>query len=146
VPNHADSEHPPADSARGMWYVTNLVNAIMQSEAWNETVIIVTWDDYGGFHDHVFPPAVDEFGYGPRVPALIISPYARPGFVCHTTFDFTSPLKLIEEHFGLKPLTARDGAANDMHDCFDFNQSPLPPRFISRETQLDFSDVHTTMP
>ena len=146
VPNHADSEHPPADSARGMWYVTNLVNAIMQSEAWKDTVIIVTWDDYGGFHDHVFPPAVDEFGYGPRVPALIISPYARPGFVCHTTFDFTSPLKLIEEHFGLKPLTTRDGAANDMQDCFDFNQSPLPPRVISRETQLDFSDVNTTMP
>jgi hypothetical protein len=57
-----------------------------------------------------------------------------------------SPLKLIEEHFGLKPLTTRDGAANDMQDCFDFNQSPLPPRVISRETQLDFSDVNTTMP
>jgi phospholipase C len=83
VPNRADRAHPPDDSARGMWHVTDLVNAIMRSDAWKSTVIIITWDDYGGFYDHVPPPAVDQFGYGPRVPALVISPYARPGFCCH---------------------------------------------------------------
>lgn len=146
VPDPADSEHPPNDSARGMWHVTALVNAIMQSSAWNNTVIIITWDDYGGFYDHVAPPAVDQYGYGPRVPALVISPYARPGLCCHTTFDFTSPLKLIEEHFNLEPLTSRDGEANDMLDCFDFQQKPVAPDVIRRDTKLDFSQPKTTMP
>jgi phospholipase C len=146
VPNRADSEHPPDDSARGMWHVTDLVNAIMRSDAWRSTVIIITWDDYGGFYDHVPPPAVDQFGYGPRVPALVISPYARPSFCCHTTFDFTSPLKLIEERFNLKPLTSRDGGANDMLDCFNFQQKPVAPDVITRETKLDFSQLKTTMP
>lgn len=146
VPNYADSEHPPCDSARGMWHVTDLVNAIMRSSAWSSTVIVITWDDYGGFYDHVAPPAVDQFGYGPRVPALVISPYARPGFCCHTTFDFTSPLKLIEERFNLKSLTSRDGEANDMLDCFNFQQKPVAPDVITRQTKLDFSQLHTTMP
>jgi phospholipase C len=146
VPNRADSEHPPNDSARGMWHVTDLVNAIMQSDAWRSTVIIITWDDYGGFYDHVAPLAVDQFGYGPRVPALVISPYARPGFCCHTTFDFTSPLKLIEERFNLKPLTSRDGEANDMLDCFNFQQEPVAPDVITRQTKLYFSQLQTTMP
>ena len=146
VPNGADSEHPPSDSARGMWHVTDLVNAIMQSSAWSSTVIIITWDDYGGFYDHVAPPPVDQFGYGPRVPALVISPYARPGFCCHTTFDFTSPLKLIEERFNLKPLTSRDGEANDMLDCFNFQQKPVAPDVITRQTKLDFSQLKTKMP
>ena len=146
VPNRADSEHPPYDSARGMWHVTDLVNAIMQSSAWSSTVIIITWDDYGGFYDHVAPPPVDQFGYGPRVPALVISPYARPGFCCHTAFDFTSPLKLIEERFNLKPLTSRDGEANDMLDCFNFQQKPVPADVITRQTKLDFSHLKTAMP
>lgn len=139
VPTFEDSEHPPADSARGMRHVTGLVNAIMQSDAWKDTAIIVTWDDFGGFFDHVPPPAVDQYGYGPRVPALVISPYARAGVICHTKFDFTSPLKLIEERFGLMPLTSRDTAANDMLDCFDFNQPPTPPDIITPETKLNFT-------
>jgi len=89
---------------------------------------------------------VDRYGYGPRVPAMIISPFAKQGFVCHTRFDFTSPLKLIEERFGLKPLTQRDADANDMTDCLDFNQKPLPPVVITPETKLDFSALKTTMP
>jgi len=146
VPTPVDSEHPPADSARGMRHVTDLVNAIMRSDAWKDSVIIITWDDYGGFYDHVAPPAIDQYGYGPRVPALVISPFARPGFVCHTNFDFTSPLKLIEERFDLKPLTARDGAANDMLDCFDFQQRPLSADVIGWETRLDFSQMKPTRP
>ena len=146
VPEPIDSEHPPADSARGMRHVTHLVNAIMRSKAWKDSVIIITWDDYGGFYDHVAPPSVDQFGYGPRVPALVISPFARPGFICHTKFDFTSPLKLIEQRFGLRPLASRDKEANNMLDSFDFQQKPVPADIITRETKLDFSEVKTTRP
>jgi len=138
VPIAADSEHPPADSARGMWHVTGLVNAVMDSAAWRDSVIIVTWDDYGGFYDHVPPPQVDKYGYGLRVPALVISPWSRPGFICHVHYDFTSPLKLIEERFGLKPLADRDRAANNMLDCFNFRQKPDLPDVITRTTQLRF--------
>jgi phospholipase C len=146
VPTPIDSEHPPADSARGMRHVTDLVNAVMRSDAWKDTVIIITWDDYGGFYDHVAPPSVDQFGYGPRVPTLVISPFARPGFICHTRFDFTSPLKLIEERFGLKPLASRDANASDMLDCFDFQQKPTRAEVITPEAKLDFSRVQTTLP
>lgn len=146
VPTFADSEHPPADSARGMWHVTELINAIMQSRYWADTVIIVTWDDFGGFYDHVPPPEVDRYGFGPRVPALVISPFAKPGFICHTHYDFTSPLKLIERRFGLKPLASRDAEADDMHDCFDFQQPPAKSFTITRATRLDFSDLKPARP
>jgi phospholipase C len=141
VPTGPDSEHPPHDVQRGMWHVTELVNAVMKSKYWKDTAIIVTWDDYGGFYDHVPPPAVDKFGYGPRVPTLVISPYARPGFISHTHFDFTSPLKLIETRFGLEPLTERDKKANDMLDCFNFRQRPLASVIITRDIKLNFSDI-----
>ena len=141
-----NSEHPPSDAVQGMWYVTNLINAIMQSSYWKDTVIVLVWDDFGGFYDHVPPPQVDRYGFGPRVPAIMISPFAKQGFVCHTRFDFTSPLKLIEERFGLKPLTQRDADSKDMLDCLDFSQKPLPPVVITPETKLDFSELKTTMP
>ena len=146
VPTFADSEHAPADAARGMHHVTDLVNAIMKSSAWKDTAIILTWDDYGGFYDHVAPPIVDTYGYGPRVPTLVISPYARHDHICSTTFDFTSPLKLIEERYGLQSLSSRDEVAHDMLNCFDFNQKPLAPDIITSETKLDFSHVKTTLP
>lgn len=146
VPTAEDSEHPPADSAQGMWHVTQLVNAIMDSPYWEDTMIIVTWDDFGGFYDHVPPSQVDKYGFGPRVPALVISAYAKPGFVNHTHFDFTSPLKFMEVRFNLKPLTDRDRDAHDMLDCLNFRQKPLPPFPIRTSTKLDFSNVKTTMP
>jgi len=146
VPNGPDSEHPPQDSARGMWHVTELVNAIMNSPYWKDTAIVITWDDFGGFYDHVAPPKVDKYGYGFRVPALVISPYARAGFVDHTQFDFTSPLKLIETRFHLAALTDRDRASNDMLSCFDFKQTPLAPEVITKEAKLDFSDLKPTRP
>ena len=91
-----------------------LVRKIEVSKAWKDSVIIVTFDDTGGFWDHAAPPQGRRFGPGERLPALIISPLARRGYVDHTTYDTTSILKLIETKFGLKPLTARDAAAGDM--------------------------------
>jgi len=146
VPGFKDSEHPPANIQTGMAYVTRVVNAIMKSHYWKDCAIIITWDDYGGFYDHVPPPHIDQYGYGLRVPALVISPYSRAGVVVHTQYDFTSPLKLIETKFGLPSLTARDGASNTMLECFDFSQPALAPTVIEKNTQLDFSDMPERTP
>jgi phospholipase C len=113
----------------------------MGSSYWGTCAIIVVWDDYGGFYDHVGPIQVDQFGFGFRVPALVISPYSRSGAVVHTNYDLTSPLKLIETKYGLSALTGRDNASNTMLECFDFSQSPLPPDIITQATNLDFSDM-----
>jgi len=130
VPDTEDSEHPPEPIPQGMWYVTRLINALMQSQYWKDSVIILTWDDYGGFYDHVQPPMVDAFGYGPRVPTIVISPFAKPGYISHEVYDFTSVLKLIEKRWGLGRLTARDDRALDMLDALDFSQAPNPPQVI----------------
>ena len=120
------SEHPPARSDCGMDYVAYLVNQVMQSQYWQSSAIVVTWDDYGGFYDHVPPPQVDAFGEGFRVPTLVISPWAKHGFIDHTPYEFASLLKLAEVTFNVPMLGTRDVAANDMMNSFDFNQSPQP--------------------
>lgn len=131
IPSGAVSEHPPAGVRAGMAYVTGLVNAVMQSPDWDHTAIFIAWDDWGGFYDHVPPPKVDVFGYGIRVPGLVISPYAKQGYVDHRTYSFESWLRLVEERYGVKPLTARDRQAADMRDAFDFTQQPRPPVLLS---------------
>jgi phospholipase C len=130
IPDFQDSEHPPEPVGQGMWRVTRLVNALMKSPYWPSSAIFLTWDDYGGFYDHVPPPEVDAFGYGPRVPLLVISPYAKPGYVTSETGDFTSILRFMEERFRLQHLTARDDRATDMSDAFNFDQTPNPPLII----------------
>jgi phospholipase C len=114
-----------------MWYVTGLVNALMQSAYWKDSVIFLTWDDYGGFYDHVPPPVTDALGYGPRVPTLVISAYAKPGFISHRAYDFTSMLKFIEVRWELSHLTPRDHRADDMLNAFDFSQPPNSPLVIA---------------
>jgi phospholipase C len=139
VPADINSEHPPKNITIGMRYVTILVNSVMQSQYWQNCAIIITWDDYGGFYDHVKPIQADEYGFGFRVPAIVISPYALSATVVHTQYDFTSTLQLIETKFLLSSLTARDAAANNMLDCFNFSQTPLPPDIITSSTTFDFS-------
>src|SRR5207302_9285753 len=99
TPNGKVSEHPAALVSTGQSYVPGLVNAIMRSPDWSSTAIFLTWDDWGGFYDHVVPPPVDANGYGLRVPGLVISPYARRGFVDHTTYSFDAYVKFIEDDF-----------------------------------------------
>jgi len=123
-----DSERPPAGVRNGQNRVLGMVQAIMQSRAWASSVIILTWSDWGGWYDHVAPPQVDGDGYGFRVPTLIISPYAKQGYVDHTTADFASILKFIERVHGLPPLTTRDEKAGDLFNALDFNRQP---RFAS---------------
>jgi phospholipase C len=135
VPNFTESEHPPADVQLGMWYVTDVVNALMKSPYWQNTALVLTWDDYGGFFDHVAPPQVDQYGFGPRVPTIIISPYAHAGTIDHTPYEFCSVLHFIENRFKVPPLTARDTQANDLGMSLDLGQKPLPPFVINDRLQ-----------
>ena len=121
------SEHPPGHIVNGEIATVAIISAIMRSPLWESSAIILTWDDWGGWYDHVTPPQIDRDGYGFRVPALIISPYARKGFVFHETADFTSILKFIERLHGLAPLTTRDEQANDLMNAFDFRQPARQP-------------------
>ncbi len=109
VPNYRFSEHPPALISRGQSYVTGLIDEIMQSPDWKSTAIFLAWDDWGGFYDQVVPPAVDQNGYGMRVPAMVISPYARRGFIDHQRLSFDAFNKFIEQDFlhgaELNPIT-----------------------------------------
>lgn len=121
------SEHPPARSDCGMDYVAYLVNQVMQSQYWQSSAIVITWDDYGGFYDHVPPPQIDAYGEGFRVPTLVISPWAKHNFVDHTQYEFASLLRLAEDNFHLPLLGTRDVTSNDMMNSFNFNQSPQSP-------------------
>jgi len=120
------SEHPPLSTCAGENWTVKQLNAIMQGPDWNSTVVFLTWDDFGGFYDHVPPPVTGPYQLGPRVPLLIISPYARKGYISHTQYDFSSFLKFAEVRYHLPALTDADSKAGDMLDSFDFNQHPLP--------------------
>jgi phospholipase C len=152
VPNGQDSEHPPALVSAGQSYVTGLINALMQSPDWNTTAIFLAWDDWGGFYDHVTPPHVDQNGYGLRVPALVISPYAKTGYIDHQTLSFDAYLKFIEDDFlgdqRLDPKTdgrpdprpdVRENASilGDLLADFDFTQKPRPPLLLPMHPKTD---------
>ena len=130
TPAFALSDHPPQSVCVGENWTVELINAIMQSSAWKSTAIVLTWDDFGGFYDHVAPPHVDMYGLGPRVPTIIISPYAKPGYIDSTTYEFASVLRFIETIFDLPPMTSRDANSSDMLGAFDFSQQPLPPLIL----------------
>jgi phospholipase C len=134
LPPRPDSEHPPNSMCEGENWTVTVLNAVMQGPDWNSTAVFIAWDDFGGLYDHVPPPQVDEFGLGPRVPLLIISPYAKPGYVSHTVYDHTSILKFVETRYGLPALTSRDAWANAMLDSFDFDQPPRPPVLLGTRT------------
>ncbi len=145
IPNGPESEHPPALVSVGQSYVTSLINAVMQSPDWDSTAIFLSWDDWGGFYDHVVPPVVDQNGYGLRVPGLVISPYARAGYIDHQTLSHDAYLKFIEADFlngqRLDPRTdgrpdprpdVREDAPQlgDLTADFDFTQAPRPPLIL----------------
>jgi phospholipase C len=125
------SEHPSNSVCVGENWTVQIVNAIMQSPAWSSTLIAITWDDFGGFSDHLAPPVVDKLGLGPRVPLLIISPYAKKKYVTHQRLEFSSVLRQAEVTFNLPSLEQRDKFAHDLSDALDFTQTPLPPLVLS---------------
>jgi phospholipase C len=143
VPKPADSEHPPALISRGQAYVTKIINAVMRGPDWKSSAIFLTWDDWGGFYDQVDPPTIDPLGYGIRVPAMVISPYARRGFIDNEVLSTDSYLKFIEDDFlggaRLNPVTdgrpdsrtvIRDNIADSILQDFNFNQKPRLPLIL----------------
>ena len=128
IPDNEDSDHYALINGKlvdnGPDWVASVVNAVGQSSYWNSTAIIVLWDDWGGFYDHVPPPHMDYTGLGFRVPMIVISPYAKKGYVAHTQYEFGSLLKFVEATFGLSSLNTTDARANNINDAFNFKQSP----------------------
>jgi phospholipase C len=132
IPAGQDSDHPASKQATGPSWVTSIVNAVGNSAYWNDSVIFITWDDWGGWYDHVAPPIVPAgsgnwgagYVYGFRVPLIVVSPYAKPGYVSHVNHDFGSILKFIEEVFSLPSLGYADAYADDLADCFQFSAKP----------------------
>jgi phospholipase C len=145
TPSQSVSEHPPGLVSAGQTYVTGLINTIMQGPDWDSTAIFLTWDDWGGFYDHMAPPVADANGFGLRVPGLVISPYARQGMIDHQTLSQDAYNKFIEDDFlGGQRLDSSDGRPDrrplvrennplvgDLGSEFNFNQSPRPPVILS---------------
>jgi phospholipase C len=154
IPSGQNSDHPASSSTiGGPSWVASVVNTIGNSPYWANTVIIVTWDDWGGWYDHVPPPKVlancERWGcgylYGFRVPLLVISPYAKRGYISHKNHDFGSILKFIEEIYGLPSLGYADAWADDLSDCFDFKQTLQPFPAISAPRDANYF-LHDTTP
>jgi phospholipase C len=156
TPSSVDSEHPPSSVHQGQAYVTAIINAAMKSPDWNSTAIFLSWDDWGGFYDHVVPPRVDQNGYGLRVPAIIISPYAKRGFIDHRTLSSDAYLKFIEDDFlgGARLNPKTDGRPDPRPDVrenvpilanlaadFNFNRPPRKPFLLPTNPPTDSPSV-----
>jgi phospholipase C len=156
-PTGAVSEHPPGLVSAGQAYVTRLVNAAMRGPEWKSTAIFLAWDDWGGFYDHVKPPVVDRNGYGLRVPGLVISPYARRGFIDHQTLSFDAYAKFIEDDFlhGQRLDPSTDGRPDPRPSVrenepilgtlvrdFDFRQKPRQPLLLDPYPPTDLRLGH----
>ncbi len=137
IPTGTSSDHAVANNGSGPSWVASIVNAIGNSPYWANTAIIITWDDWGGWYDHVAPKVIDDgvswgsgYVYGFRVPLIVVSPYAKAAYISHVTHDFGSVLKFIETTFKLPSLGYADGPADDLSDCFDLTQTPLTFKVI----------------
>ena len=150
VPAGSYSDHAGVTTAEGPQWVANIVNAIGTSQYWDSTVIFVAWDDWGGWFDHVPPPQIDAMGLGFRIPVIVISPYARHGYVSHVQHEPSGFLRYMEEVFNLPSLGQRDANTDDFADCFDYTQTPqsylplavtLSPSYFAKKK--DFSPPDT---
>jgi phospholipase C len=131
IPTNSASDHASGNDGTGPSWVASVVNAIGTSQYWKDTAIIITWDDWGGWYDHVPPPLIhNSYEWGLRVPLIVVSPYAKAAYISHVNHDFGSILKFIERVFGLPEIDPAvgyaDSRADDLSDCFDFTQAPLP--------------------
>jgi len=156
TPSQSNSEHPPGSVHQGQAYVTAVINAAMKSPDWSSTAIFLGWDDWGGFYDHVRPPAVDANGYGLRVPSIVISPYAKRGYIDHQTLSSDAYLKFVEDDFlnGARLNPKTDGRPDprptvrenvpilgNLVQDFDFNQAPRPPVLLPTNPPTDSPTV-----
>jgi phospholipase C len=128
TPTAKASDHSGLNNGSGPSWVASVVNAVGESQYWNDTAIFITWDDWGGWYDHVRPTGYNSYELGFRVPLIVVSPYAKRHFVSHRQHEFGSILKFVEETFGLSSLGTTDVRADNLSDCFDFSAA-LPHRF-----------------
>jgi phospholipase C len=138
IPSAANSDHADLNDGGGPSWVASIVNAIGNSPYWGNTAIIISWDDWGGWYDHVAPRVINSYEYGFRVPLIVVSPYAKPQYISHVSHDFGSILKFIEEDFGLASLGYADAVADDLSDCFNLTQQPLTFQTIPAPVSADF--------
>ncbi len=138
TPTAAASDHPGLNKGLGPSWVASVVNAIGESPYWNNTAIFITWDDWGGWYDHVVPPHYNSYELGFRVPLIVVSPYAKAHYVSHRQHEFASILKFVEETFDLGSLHTTDLRADDLSDCFDFAQTPIEFKPISSSHPADY--------
>jgi phospholipase C len=140
IPDFLHSDHPGNNSNEGPDWVASVVNAVGESPFWDSTAIFIIWDDWGGWYDHVAPQSIDNMGPGFRVPLIVVSPYAKRGYVSHQVYETASLLSFTEKTFGLQDLGTRDATANDLSDCFDYLQTPAAytavPTKVSVQTLL----------
>ncbi|MGZ4108226.1 MAG: phospholipase C [Actinomycetota bacterium] len=130
TPRFELSDHPPENTCFAHDWLTGVVNALMKSPSWEHTALFVTWDEWGGFYDHVQPPAVDDIGLGFRVPMLVLSPYAKKGYIDDAEGEFSTPLKFIEDNWGLDYLTPRIERTHNFEHVFDFAKAPRKPKIL----------------
>jgi phospholipase C len=138
IPTGQASDHASLNDGSGPSWVASIVNAIGNSPYWSTTAIFITWDDWGGWYDHVAPPIYDSYENGFRVPLIVVSPYAKQHYVSHVIHDFGSILKFIEKDFDLSSLGYADARADDLSDCFDLSQSPSAFRSIPAKQDASF--------
>jgi phospholipase C len=138
TPTLAASDHAGNTKGTGPSWVSAVVNAIGKSSYWNNTTIFVTWDDWGGWYDHLAPKMYDSYELGFRVPLIVISPYAKPGFVSHKPHEFGSILKFVEREFNLGSLGTTDVRSDDLLDCFNFSQAPRRFKTIAAPHGADY--------
>lgn len=134
VMNEGESEHPPHSSCAGENWTVRQLNALMQSPLWSNTAVFLNWDDFGGFYDHVAPPKLNFIAYGPRVPSMVISPYARRDFIDHHVYDFASILRYIEDKYQLPSLSEYDRRAQSIVGSLDFSEAPISPLILHTRT------------
>ena len=128
TPRFQLSDHPPFSTKHAHNWVTDVVNALMRSDMWDDIALFITWDEWGGLYDHVEPPRLDHMELGFRVPLLVLSPYAKRGYVDDAFGEFSSPLRFIAENWGLPHLTKRIRSSHDFEHVFDFKKPPRSPR------------------
>lgn len=138
IPTGQASDHAQVNTGEGPSWVAAVVNAIGNSHYWNDTAIFITWDDWGGWYDHVAPPIYNAYEYGFRVPLIVVSPYAKAHYVSHQTHDFGSILRFIEDNYKLGTLGYADSRADNLYDCFDFTQEPLTFQTIQAPLDADY--------
>jgi phospholipase C len=146
TPTEQSSDHPWMNTGVGPSWVAAIVNAVGSSPYWSNTAIFVTWDDWGGFYDHVAPPIYDSYEYGFRVPLVIVSPYAKKAYISHVTHDFGSILHFVENNWGLPSLGYADSRADDLSDCFDFAQRNVRFHKIAAPHDADYFLNAPTLP